>query len=307
MTRPVVVGLGPVPADVVEPVLGDVEFVAEPTAADLARAHGAIVRAAVTVGEELLENMPELRVIARTGVGVDDVDMAAAAARAIPVAITPGANTNAVAEGALAHVLHLVKSLGPLTELIRKGGWAERTGIPVGDLEDATLGIVGYGRIGRRVAHLATAFGARVLAYDPVAPVPEDRDAGGLEALLANSDIVSLHVTLLESTRNLVDTEALSRMKPGAVLVNVSRGGLVDLDAALAALEAGHLGGLGLDSFDPEPATPHPLYHHPRVVLTPHVMGLSAKAARATFIDAARAVRAVLDGGLPAAVAQPNT
>ncbi|MGO1319911.1 MAG: NAD(P)-dependent oxidoreductase [Galactobacter sp.] len=305
MTRPVVVGLGPVPADVVTPVLGDVEFVSEPTAADLARAQGAIVRAAVNVGVEQLDAMPSLRVIARTGVGVDDVDVAAASERGIPVAVTPGSNTNAVAEGALAHMLHLLKSLGPLTELIRSGGWAERTQIPVGDLEDATLGIVGYGRIGQRVAQLATAFGTRVLAYDPVAPVPADLDAG-LQELLANSDIVSLHVPLLESTRNLIDAEALSRMKDGVVLINVSRGGLVDLDAALDALETGRLGGLGLDSFEPEPATPHPLYDHPRVVLTPHVMGLSAKAARATFIDAARAVRAVLDGGAPAAIAQPN-
>ncbi|MGO3090304.1 MAG: NAD(P)-dependent oxidoreductase [Galactobacter sp.] len=305
MTRPVVVGLGPVPADVVTPVLGDVEFVSEPTAADLARAQGAIVRAAVNVGVEQLDAMPSLRVIARTGVGVDDVDVAAASERGIPVAVTPGSNTNAVAEGALAHMLHLLKSLGPLTELIRSGGWAERTQIPVGDLEDATLGIVGYGRIGQRVAQLATAFGTRVLAYDPVAPVPADLDAG-LQELLANSGIVSLHVPLLESTRNLIDAEALSRMKDGVVLINVSRGGLVDLDAALDALETGRLGGLGLDSFEPEPATPHPLYDHPRVVLTPHVMGLSAKAARATFIDAARAVRAVLDGGAPAAIAQPN-
>jgi D-3-phosphoglycerate dehydrogenase len=124
-----------------------------------------------------------------------------------------------------------------------------------------------------------------------------------MESLIESSDIISLHLPLLSSTRNIIDATALERMRPGAVLVNVARGGLVDLDAALAALESGHLGGLGLDSFDPEPAQPHPVYRHPRVVLTPHVMGLSAKASRATFIDAARAVRAVLDGGAPAAAA----
>jgi phosphoglycerate dehydrogenase-like enzyme len=247
--------------------------------------------------------MPALRVIARTGVGVDDVDMAAAAARNLPVAITPGANTNAVAEGTMAHILHLVKSLGPLTDLIRQGGWAQRTEIPVGDLEDSTLGIVGYGRIGQRVSHLGEAFGMKILAFDPVAQVPAEIDAGSMESLIESSDIISLHLPLLSSTRNIIDATALERMRPGAVLVNVARGGLVDLDAALAALESGHLGGLGLDSFDPEPAQPHPVYRHPRVVLTPHVMGLSAKASRATFIDAARAVRAVLDGGAPAAAA----
>jgi phosphoglycerate dehydrogenase-like enzyme len=303
MTRPVVVGLGPVPADVVGPVLGDVDFVAQPEPEDLARAEGAIVRAAVKVGQTQLDAMPALRVIARTGVGVDDVDMAAAAARNLPVAITPGANTNAVAEGTMAHILHLVKSLGPLTDLIRQGGWAQRTEIPVGDLEDSTLGIVGYGRIGQRVSHLGEAFGMKILAFDPVAQVPAEIDAGSMESLIESSDIISLHLPLLSSTRNIIDATAQERTRPGAVLVNVARGGLVDLDAALAALESGHLGGLGLDSFDPEPAQPHPVYRHPRVVLTPHVMGLSAKASRATFIDAARAVRAVLDGGAPAAAA----
>lgn len=302
--RDVVVGLGPVPNEVVGPVLGDgVEFVTEPGQGDLHRAHGAIVRAAVTVGESEMATMPNLRVIARTGVGVDDVDVAAATRRGIAVAITPGANTHAVAEGAFAHILHLVKSLGELTTLIRAGGWDERTIIPVGDLEDATLGIVGYGRIGRRVHRIADAFGMKVVAYDPVADVPGDHDADTVDNLLRQADIVTLHVPLLESTRNLVDAAALHTMRDGAILVNTSRGGLIDEDAALAALESGKLRGLGLDSFAPEPAGPHPLYQHPRTVLTPHVMGLSAKAGRATFIDAARAVRAVLDGGHPAATA----
>lgn len=304
MSTYTVVGLGPVPADVVEPVLGeDVVFVPEPGPEDLAAAEGAIVRAAVKVGQEQLEAMPALRVIARTGVGVDDVDIEAATRRGIPVAITPGANTHAVAEGAMAHLLSLVKSLGPLTTLIREGGWAERTGIPVGDLEGATLGIVGYGRIGRRLHSLAEAFGMRVVAIDPVADVPAEIDAHTLPELLDLSDAVSLHIPLTPDTRHIIDADALARLRPGAFVINTARGGLVDEDAALAALESGRLGGIGLDSFDPEPATPHPLYQHPRTVLTPHVMGLSAHASQATFLAAAEAVRAVLTGGTPAATA----
>ncbi|WP_129660471.1 NAD(P)-dependent oxidoreductase [Rothia halotolerans] len=302
--RRVVVGLGPVPPGSVEPLLGeDIDFRPEPTAEDLALAEGAIVRAAVTVGEDELAAMPRMRVLARTGVGTDQVDLDAAARRGIPVAVTPGTNTHAVAEGAFAHLLHLVKRLAPLTELIRSGGWAERTSIPVGDLEGATLGIVGYGRIGRRVHALAEAFGMTVLAHDPVAEVPPAIRAGSLEELLAASDAVTLHLPLLEQTRHVIDAAALSRMREGAILVNVSRGGLIDEDAALAALESGRLAGLGLDAFDPEPARPHPLYRHPATVLTPHVMGLSARAAEATFVAAAQAVRAVLDGGAPAATA----
>ncbi|WP_129659956.1 hydroxyacid dehydrogenase [Rothia uropygialis] len=302
--RHVVIGLGPVPPEEVETVLGaDVDFVADPGPQDLAVAEGAIVRAAVTVGEAELARMPELKVIARTGVGVDDVDVPAAGRRGIPVAITPGTNTNAVAEGAFAHILHLVKSLDPLTRLVREGRWSERAGVPVGDLEGATLGIVGYGRIGRRVAHIAQAFGMEILAYDPVATVDSEIRAETVGELLKGSDVVSLHLPLVEQTRNLIDRDALNIMRPGAVLINVSRGGIVDEDALLEALEEGRIAGAGLDAFDPEPAQDHPLYQHPKTVLTPHVMGLSKNAASATFHDAALAVRAVLDGGQPAATA----
>lgn len=299
-----VVALGPVPGDIVGDELGaGVEFVADPGPGDLKRAEGAIVRAAVTVGEAEMAKMPNLRVIARTGVGVDDVELDAATRRDITVAITPGANTNAVAEGAFAHMLHLVKSLSPLTRVVREGKWEERTTIPVGDLEGATLGIVGYGRIGRRVHRIADAFGMSVIAYDPVADVPGEHDAGTVDNLLGQADVVTLHVPLLDSTRDLIDQTSLNTMKDGVILVNTSRGGLIDEDAALAALEAGKLAGVGLDAFAYEPARSHPLYQHPRTVLTPHVMGLSAKSARTTFIDAAKAVHAVLHGRPPAATA----
>lgn len=304
--RQIVIGLGPVPAEVVEPVLGqDVDFRAEPSDEDRARAVGAIVRAASPVGADELAEMPQLRVIARTGVGYNLVDITAAHERGIPVAITPGSNTHAVAEGVFAHLLHLVKQLNPLTELVAQGRWEERTAVPVGDLEGAALGIVGYGRIGRRVHHLAEAFGMEVLAYDPVAEVPEQVRAESLEQLLRASDAVSLHVPLLPETRGLIGETSLQRMRPGAYLLNISRGGLVDEDAVLQALESGKLAGVGLDAFEPEPPRDHRLYHHRKVVLSPHVMGLSQRAARATFIDAAQAVRDVLNGGAPRAVVSP--
>jgi D-3-phosphoglycerate dehydrogenase / 2-oxoglutarate reductase len=302
--RPVVVALGPVDPALVAGVLGDgISFVAEPNAADLAVAVGAIARADAVVDAELFDRAPRLRVVARTGVGVDLVDLEAAKARGITVVITPGSGTRAVAEGVLALALHLVKRLGPLTDLVRDGRWAERSRVRVGDLDGATIGIVGYGRIGRRVGELAAAFGMRVLAHDPFSPPPRGLDCPDLGTLAAASDVLTLHAPLTAQTRHLVDEAFLARVRPEAVLVNCGRGALLDLDATLAALRAGRLAGVGLDVFDPEPPPHHPLFDHPHVVLTPHLMGLTRRATAATFADAARGITDVLAGRRPAAVA----
>ena len=305
--RPVVVALGAVDPTLVNGVLGGgISFLAEPSADDLAVAVGAIARADAVVDNAFFEQAPRLRVVARTGVGVDLVDLAAASARGIPVVITPGSGTRAVAEGVLAIALHLVKRLGPLTRLIREGRWAERDEVAVGDLDGASIGIVGYGRIGRRVGELAAAFGMRILAHDPFSPPPPDVACPDLDALAAESDVLTLHVPLTEGTYHLVDKAFLAGTLPGAILVNCGRGALVDLDAALAALDSSQLAGVGLDVFEPEPPEHHPLFDHPNAVLTPHVMGLTRRATAATFADAARGVLDVLAGLQPAAVANPD-
>ena len=149
MGKPVVVALGPVDAAVVEPILGThAVLVTDPAADDIAAAVGAIVRADAVVDAGFLDRARRLRVIARTGVGVDRVDVAAATARGIPVVITPGSGSRAVAEGVIAMALHLVKRLGPLTALVREGRWPQRGAEPMGDLDDATMGIIGYGLAG---------------------------------------------------------------------------------------------------------------------------------------------------------------
>ncbi|GAB2816480.1 hypothetical protein GCM10027022_03160 [Alpinimonas psychrophila] len=292
-----VVGLGPVDPEIVQPVLGpQIRFIDAPSHADLAEASGAIVRAAYVVGVDQLDAMPHLKVIARTGVGTELVDVAAAALRNIPVLITPGSNTNAVAEGVFAQTLHLVKRLGPLTQIVAQGRWSERTNYPVHDVEDATIGIVGYGRIGRRVAEIASAFGMRVLAFDPYADIPAERRVADLAELAQRSNVITLHVPLTEETRHMVNADFLDAMPPGAVLINCGRGPLLELEAAHAALISGHLGGLGLDVFDEEPPAFHPIFSHENVVLTPHVMGLSINATRETFRQAANGVKDVLEG-----------
>jgi D-3-phosphoglycerate dehydrogenase / 2-oxoglutarate reductase len=237
---------------------------------------------------------------------VDLVDVDEASARGIAVVITPDSGTRAVAEGVLAHALHLVKRLAPLTRLVREGRWTERAGVAVGDLDGATIGIIGYGRIGRRVGELAATFGMRVLAHDPVSPPPDGVDCPDLDELAGASDVLTLHVPLTEATYHLVDTGLLRRVRPGAILVNCGRGGLLDLDAAHAALQSGRLGGIGLDVFDPEPPPHHPLFDHPNVVLTPHLMGLTRRATAATFAAAARGIADVLAGRRPAALANPD-
>jgi D-3-phosphoglycerate dehydrogenase / 2-oxoglutarate reductase len=303
---PVVVALGPVEPKLVTGVLdGHCRFVPDPADTELSLAVGAIVRAEARVDRALLDKAPALQVLARTGVGVDLVDVTAATARGIAVVITPGAGASAVAEGAIGMALHLVKRFGPLTTVVRDGRWAERSEVAVGDLDGATLGVIGYGRIGRRTAQLGAAFGMRILAYDPVSEPPADVCCADLGDLAGRSDVITLHLPLTGQTRHLVDDAFLAQVKPGAVLVNCSRGGLIDTDAVWRALTAGRLSGAGLDVFDPEPPARHPLYSHPDVVLTPHVMGLSRRATAATFAAAAQGILDVLAGREPRAVADP--
>jgi phosphoglycerate dehydrogenase-like enzyme len=301
----IIVALGPVDTGVVEPMLGpDQYFVPQPNDDDLARADGAIVRAAFRVDSEALDRMPNLQVIARTGVGTDLVDVAEAERRGIPVVITPGSNTSSVAEGVFTHLLALVKRLHELTDVVKNGHWNERDQIQVGDLEGKTLGIVGYGRIGRRVERLAGAFDLRVLAYDPFADVPANLRRDDIDDLVRESDFITLHMPLTEETVGMFNDCRLALMRPGGILINCSRGGLIDLEAALEALESGRLGGLGLDVFDPEPPIHHQIFDHPRVSLSPHVMGFTQQSMANTVRDAVLGVQAVLDGRIPAAVAK---
>jgi D-3-phosphoglycerate dehydrogenase/(S)-sulfolactate dehydrogenase len=240
-------------------------------------------------------------------VGTELVDLDEADSRNIPVLITPGSNTNAVAEGTFAHILHLSKRLGPLTKLVATGKWNERTNYPVGDLESQSLGIIGYGRIGSRVAKIASAFGMKIFASDPYAVIPKEFSVESFEYLLANSDVVTLHLPLTDETSELIGESAFKFMKPGAILVNCSRGALINLDEALIALKSGKLAGLGLDVFDPEPPKLHEIFSHENVVLTPHVMGLSKQATIATYEMAAQGVRDFLTGVKPQAIANLKT
>ena len=300
------VALGPVDPDVVEPLLAPHQrLIVDPSDQQLAAADAAIVRAAFPVDAAMLDRMPALKVIARTGVGADLVDVAEATRRGIPVVITPGTNTTSVAEGVFAHLLATVKRLSTLTALVREGRWHERGAIAVGDLDGATLGIVGFGRIGRRVARIAAAFDLNVLAYDPYADIPAEYRCEAVEQLLAASDFVTLHAPLTAENHHLINAARFASMRPGSVLVNCSRGALIDLDAAHDAMQHGRLAGLGLDVYDPEPPEHHPVFDHPNTVLTPHLMGFTQRAMVLTVQAAVHGAAAVLRGEQPIAVATP--
>jgi phosphoglycerate dehydrogenase-like enzyme len=302
-----VVSTGPV-APVAEEILGRVT-VAEPGELEglLADADALIVRGGFVVTAALLDAGPRLKAIGRSGVGVDNVDLDAATRRGIPVVFAPEAGAQAVAEGALALLLALVKQLPALDSAVRERRWSARDEVDVGDLDGATLGIVGLGRIGRRVAELARPFGVRLLAHDPFVEGAPGIGLVDLAALFRESDLISVHAPLTAETAGMIDAELLG-LASGAVFVNLSRGGLVrSLDDLLGALESGALSAVGLDVFDPEPPDPaHPLFAHPRVLVTPHALGLSRRARAQIFRAVSEGVAAVLRGERPAAVANPE-
>lgn len=227
-----------------------------------------------------LAGADRLKVISRYGVGVDNVDLNEARARGIVVTNTPGANTVSVAELALGLMLALARRIPAAVEATRRGEWPRLSGV---SLEGKTIGLVGLGAIGKALALRLAGFGCRVVAHDPFADqafaAQHAVTVTTLDGLLAESDIVSLHVPLMPETRGLVDAGFLARMKPGALLINTARGEVIDDRALLASLQSGHLAGAALDAFGHEPPDPaDPLLALPQVLVTPH-MGAHADSA----------------------------
>lgn len=231
------------------------------------------------VDAAVLDAAPGLRLVQKIGVGVNTIDLDAATARGVAVCNLPGTNSRAVAEHALLLMLAVLRRLRTFDDLLRAGrGWARDAALEdgLGELAGRTVGLVGFGAVPRILAPALAALGAEVVyaARRPVADVPYR--CLPLEALLAQADVVSLHVPLTEETSRLLDAAAFARMKPGAILVNTARGGLVDETALLAALDAGRLGGAGLDVFAEEPLpADHALLGRDDVLLTPHVAWLT--------------------------------
>lgn len=256
----------------------------------------------------VLDTARDLKVVSRTGVGYDSVDVKAATDHGVAVCITPGTNNVAVAEFAFASMIACARRLVENLEEVRRGGWTRHVGV---DLAGATLGIIGLGSIGKELARRARAFDMRVIACDPVQdPSFAERYQVAylpLEQVLRESDFVSLHLFLSEETRHLINAEKLAMMKPTAYLINAARGGVADPQALYEALKENRIAGAALDVFEHEPLeADSPLRSMPNAYLFPHVAGQSANAARAMGMMAAENVVKVILGEKPPFAVNPE-
>ena len=248
---------------------------------------------------------PELRVVARLGVGVDNIDLEAAAQAGVVVTTTPGLNDETCADHALALLLATVRRVVEHDASVRRGEWDRGGNLTPWDLHHKRAGIVGYGRIGQGVIRRLEGFGTEIKVFDPVAPAPAELTCPALDELLAWADIVSLHVPLTSSTAGLIGSAELERMGPEAILVTTSRGGVVDEAALVEALHDGGLRAAGLDVFEREPPDNGLLRELPNVVLSPHIGGLSRESLHAMGRRCVQQVLEVLNGNIPEGTVAP--
>lgn len=259
--------------------------------AEAPRCDAIVVRNRTQVRGELLAALTRCTVVGRLGVGLDNIDVAACEKRGIRVIPATGANAHSVAEYVIGTAMVLLRGAYASSADVAAGRWPRNALSQGRELAGKTLGLVGFGSIGQLTARLAEALGMKVMAFDPAMP----DSSVTLEQLLANADVVSLHVPLVDSTRNMFDAERIASMKKGAILVNTARGGIVDEPAVAAALRNGHLGGAALDVFaeEPLPAAPH-FEGCPNLLLTPHIAGVTRESnERVSSVIAAKVLEAL--------------
>lgn len=259
-----------------------------------------IVRSKPKVTRRVIEAAPKLKVIGRAGVGLDNIDLKAAEERGIKVVNSPGASSRSVAELAIGLLFAVARKIAFADRKMREGVWAKKQCMGI-ELEGKTIGVVGFGRIGYEVAKIAKALGMNVLLYDPYPNEERAREVGGkfvpLEELLKESDVVTLHVPLLDATYHLINEERLKLMKPTAILINAARGAVVDTDAFVKALQEGWIAGAGLDVFEEEPLpADHPLTKLDNVVLTPHIGASTVEAQMRAGVEVAEKIVEALTG-----------
>lgn len=282
---------------------------------EVAGVDAVIVRSSL-LPASVIDAAPRLRVIGRHGAGTENVAVHAASARGIPVVHTPGVNADSVAEFVLLAVLSRLRRLPEVTARFRSGrlaagplpGAVTAGGLLGRSLSGRTVGIVGFGAIGRRVAALLRPHDVHLLRYDPMVPADDTLAVPTpLDDLLEASDIITLHVPLTPSTENLLSAERIGRLRPEALVVNTARAEVVDTAALLAALDAGTIGGYVVDVFHPEPPVPDdPLLHHPKVLATPHMAAMTHEAMEAMAGAVVSDVLTVLAGGRALHVVNPE-
>ncbi|MEE2664038.1 MAG: phosphoglycerate dehydrogenase [Myxococcota bacterium] len=279
--------------------------------AEICDAHALVIRGGTKVTSDVLDAASELRVIGRAGIGVDNVDVAAATARGIVVVNTPEGNNITTAEHTIALLVSLARHIPQATASMKEGRW-EKKSFQGLELYNRTLGVAGIGNIGRIVSQRARGLGMKVIAFDPhvsrEAAARFDIELVGFDELIARSDVITVHVPKTAETTGLLDRAAFARCKPGLLVINAARGGIIDEVALLDALEAGQVAGAGLDVFvDEPPAADHPLVVHPRVICTPHLGASTEQAQVNVSVAVAEQVRDYLtEGALRNAVNVPS-
>ncbi len=284
-------------------VLYDAKLVDDPVrlAKEAATADAIIVRNRTQVRGELLDALKQCRVVGRLGVGLDNIDVPGCAARGMKVIPATGANALSVAEYVIASAMLLLRGAYQSTAAVAAGQWPRNALSNGRETAGKVLGLIGFGAIGQLTARLARALGMRVIAYDAMldhdhpAYAAQGVEPAGLDEVITTADVVSLHVPLVDSTRNLFDARRIAQMKRGAVLVNTARGGIVDEAALAAALKSGQLGGAAIDVFDQEPLPASPHFEGcPNLLLTPHIAGVSAESnERVSFLIADKVLEAL--------------
>jgi D-3-phosphoglycerate dehydrogenase len=258
-----------------------------------------LVRSATTVDAEVLAAGPRLKIVARAGVGLDNVDVDAATERGVLVVNAPTSNIHSAAEHALALMLAAARQIAPADASLRAHTW-KRSSFSGTEIYGKTVGVVGLGRIGQLVAARLAAFGANIVAYDPYVSPARAAQLGiellGLDDLLGRADFISVHLPKTPETAGLIGKEALAKTKPGVIIVNAARGGLVDEEALAEAVISGHVRGAGIDVFTTEPCTDSPLFDLPQVVVTPHLGASTAEAQDRAGTDVAASVKLALAG-----------
>ena len=279
---------------------------------DISEKIDAVILRAENFTRDIIEASPQLKIIARHGVGTNNVDIDAATEQGVWVTTTPGANSNAVAEHVFALLLTQARKVCPAVDRVRAGTWSEgKAGLIGFELSGRTIGIIGFGAIGKRVAAIAQGFGMRILTSDPIATSADAEAAGAdlveLDTLYDGADIITLHAPLLPSTRHMISARELGLMKKTAVLINTSRGGLIDEDALADALTEGQIAGAALDVLeaestdmkDPLGHTHVPLREVPNLLVTPHIAGQTEEAFLEAGTKSWLEVKAVLAGTAP--------
>ena len=279
----------------------------------LVDAQGVIAGGTTRYDAAFMDRAPGLKVIARTGIGIDNVDVPEATSRGVAVCNTPDGPTISTAEHTITLMMNVAKQVKRYDRALRESEDRDLVSVYQGsELNGLHLGLVGLGRIGSRVATIARALGMSVTAYDPFVDTDRIKALGvepaiSFEAILEKSDVISLHIPLIDDTRRLMNADRFGLMKKGAIFLNIARGGLVDEKALLSSLESGHLGGAGIDVFDPEPPPPdHPLLHRDDVIATPHIGGITIAGRVRMWKMAVTEVLRVLRGERPVHVANPE-